>query len=358
MTRRTEPSDLVPLILDFVEKARPFAVVTVLQADGSTPVSGGAKAIIEADGTIHGTVGGGMVEAEAQRRACEAVRSGIPVVFDFDLRGDGVRSLSPICGGSMRLLVDPSPSRSHAEYRAAAEALARRERGLWLTVLPRRDALVKVEFVREVDLVRYQGDCDRRELLACLANEKSALVVSPAPVAREVFVEPLVPRPVLMIVGGGHVGQAVAALADLVGFEIVIIEDRPEFADPRLFPPGTKTRCGDVAGEIAAFPTGQDTFIVIVTRGHQQDGAALRACIRRPAAYLGMIGSRRKVPLIRQEFLDSGWATTEEFARVHAPIGFDIGAITVPEIAASIVAQMIAVRRKGAASRTPDVRSP
>ena len=92
---------------------------------------------------------------------------------------------------------------------------------------------------------------------------------------------------------------------------------------------------------------------MIVTRGHQQDAAALRACIRRPAAYIGMIGSRRKVPLVRRQFLDSGWATAEEFDRVYAPIGLDIGAVTVPEIAASIMAQIIAVRRKGAVPRRP-----
>jgi len=91
--------------------------------------------------------------------------------------------------------------------------------------------------------------------------------------------------------------------------------------------------------------------VVIVTRGHQQDAEALAACLRRPAAYIGMIGSRRKVSLLRREFLANGWAKPEEFDRVYAPIGLDLGAATVPEIAASIVAQLIAVRRRGAASR-------
>jgi xanthine dehydrogenase accessory factor len=169
----------------------------------------------------------------------------------------------------------------------------------------------------------------------------------------EVFIEPLIPKPVLLIVGGGHVGQATAAQAALLGFEIVVFEDRPEFVHPKLFPPETTTRCGAVAEELAAFPVHQDTFIVLVSRGHQQDSVALRACIRRSAAYIGMIGSRRKVPLVRRQFLQNGWATAEEFDRVYAPIGLDLGAISVPEIAASIVAQMIAVRRKGAASKMP-----
>jgi xanthine dehydrogenase accessory factor len=90
-----------------------------------------------------------------------------------------------------------------------------------------------------------------------------------------------------------------------------------------------------------------DTFIVLVTRGHQQDSEALRACIGQPAGYIGMIGSLRKVALLRQQFLEQGWATAKEFDRVFAPVGLDIGAVTVPEIATSVLAQIVSVRRRG-----------
>ncbi|MCZ7639802.1 MAG: XdhC family protein [Verrucomicrobia bacterium] len=96
---------------------------------------------------------------------------------------------------------------------------------------------------------------------------------------------------------------------------------------------------------MAAFPVNPDTYIVLVTRGHRHDAVALEACIHRPAAYLGMIGSERKVGMVKRDFLQSGKATPAEWARVFAPIGLDIGAQTVPEIAASIIAQLIAVRR-------------
>ena len=155
----------------------------------------------------------------------------------------------------------------------------------------------------------------------------------------------------LLIIGGGHVGQALAAQASLVGFEIVVIEDRPEFARTRLFPKDVKICCGQIPDEITSFPVDRSTFIVLVTRGHQQDSAALRACIRRPAAYIGMIGSRRKIPLLRRQFLQNDWASPEEFDRIHAPIGIDIGAITPAEIAVSIVAQLISVRREGHTTR-------
>jgi xanthine dehydrogenase accessory factor len=150
----------------------------------------------------------------------------------------------------------------------------------------------------------------------------------------------------LLIVGGGHIGQALARQAILVGFDVVVLDDRPEFTDPALFPEGVATRCGDIREEVEASAIGRDTYIVIVTRGHKHDAEALEACIHAPAAYIGMIGSKRKVALMRQDFIESGLAGEEEFGRVFAPVGLDIGAVTVPEIAASIVAQLIEVRRK------------
>jgi len=353
MKRPTEPGALTATILDLIAEGRPFAIATVLKADHSTPVQAGAKAIIEADGTIHGTVGGGTVEAETQRLAKWVVRTGNPVVFDFDLAGPGVDEPSAICGGAMRLLVSPSSAASHEDYRRASAALARRERGIWLTLLwPGSELKLEARFIAAAELGTHQGFPEAEVLRTSLAKEIPILLNSP-PTGEEkqfeVFIEPLIPKPVLVIVGGGHVGQATAAQAALLGFEIAVIEDRPEFVHPKLFPPGTTTRCGPIAEELAVFPIHQDTFIVLVTRGHQQDSIALRACIRRPAAYVGMIGSRRKVPLVRQQFLENRWATASEFERVYAPIGLDLGAITVPEIAASIVAQIIAVRRKGAA---------
>jgi xanthine dehydrogenase accessory factor len=356
-TRGTEPGDWVATILASIESGRPFAVATVLQADHSTPVKAGAKAVIEADGTIHGTVGGGAVEAEAQQRARLAVQSGSPLLFEVGLRGPGGDDARPICGGSMRLLVDPTAAPSQVEYRRAADALATRERGLWLTALRQQGSLVvEAHYVAERDFASVGGFPGADALRSCLAEETPELFAAPASPGSErveVLAEPLVPRPVLLVVGAGHIGQAVAAHAGLLGFEIVVIDDRPEFADPTLFPPGVTIRCGEVAREVAAFPVHEDTFIVLVTRGHQHDAAALRACIRRPAAYIGMIGSRRKVPLVRRQFLEAGWATAAEFDGVYAPIGLDLGAVTVPEIAASIVAQIVAVRRKGTAPRMP-----
>jgi xanthine dehydrogenase accessory factor len=358
-------------VVQRIDRAEPFALAVVLRAEGSTPCKAGAKAIVDATGAIEGTVGGGAVEAEVQRRAIEAIRSSSGQVFDFSLHGGE----GPVCGGSMRVLIDPSAAQHRAAHAAAAEALGRRARGVLLTTVARREPkthpsegqaagagqtvdvphlTVSVRFLEEPAIARESDFPGAARLRAVLDGQQASWFdagVAPDGTLQEVLVEPLIPRPVLLIVGGGHVGQALAALAGAVGFEIAVIDDRPEFADPERFPSGTTTRCGKIADEVAGFPIGPDTFIVLVTRSHEQDAEALAACLHRPAAYLGMIGSRRKVAHLRRAFLESGRATAEEFDRVYAPIGLDLGAVTVDEIAVSILAQLIAVRRRGMAPR-------
>jgi xanthine dehydrogenase accessory factor len=315
-----------------------FALVTVLSTSGSTPQQAGAKAIVEESGLVWGTVGGGLVEAEARRIAVETCRAQRHAVFEFHADSARAQESGAICGGSMRLLVDPTAAKNRASYMQAAVALEGRARGDLVTTI--RDAEVSVQW-RPADPGCRPGPGSTP------ASTGPTLRAGPAGDA-EIFVDPVIPRPLLVIVGGGHVGQALAALATVIGFDVTVIDDRSEFTAPVLFPPGVKTRCGRVADELAALSIDADTYVVIVTRGHQQDAEALAACIHGPAAYLGMIGSRRKVALIRESFLESALATEEEFGRVFAPIGLEIGAVTVPEIATSIAAQLIAVRRNKA----------
>ena len=279
-------------------------------------------------------------------------------MFDFNLVGEAVEGAEPICGGTMRVLVDPVAALRHPAYAAAAQARQRRQRGVLLTIVrghkaPEIDKAPEIEvlFLRRKRNPRRNDLSPADALCSALARVETALFVKQAPQEGErleVLVEPLVPNPLLVIAGGGHVGQALALQADLVGFDILVIDDRAEFTAADLFPEGTTTRCGPIAEEFARLAAGDDTYIVIVTRGHRHDAEALAACLKKPAAYIGMIGSRRKVGMMRKEFIDSGRATAAEFDRVYAPIGLDIGSLTVPEIAASITAQLIAVRRKGA----------
>jgi len=358
MSANRPPQDIRQAIVELCDRGCEFAVAVVLRAEGSTPCKAGAKAIIDGRGTIlHGTIGGGAIEAEALRRAVEAIRAGRPAVFDFQMEGAAVEDSEPMCGGMMRVLVAPVGARHREGYAAAAAARRSRERGVLLTAIRGLgEPDVAVRFLAEQAIPAEIGFPGAEAIRSALEREEAEFLVPESPEGGErleVLIEPMIPRPALLIVGGGHVGQAVAIQASLVGFEVVVIDDRPEFTAPELFPDGVATRCGRIDEEISASSIGADTFIVIVTRGHQHDAEALAACIHRPAAYIGMIGSRRKVARMRQDFISSGRAAAGEFDRVYAPIGLDIGAVTVPEIAASIVAQLVAVRRKGSAPRMP-----
>ena len=130
----------------------------------------------------------------------------------------------------------------------------------------------------------------------------------------------------------------------MLDFEITVIDDRPEFANPENIPFANHIVVDDIGKAISRIDKSRDTFIVIVTRGHKDDGDALRACIDSDAAYIGMIGSKSKVALKRMEFIEKGWATPEQWDKIHAPVGVDIRSKTVEEIAVSIAAQLIQVK--------------
>lgn len=344
--------DIHRKVVEFIDSGVSFAAAVVLRADGSTPQKAGARALIDAAGRIFGTVGGGLVEAEARRRAIEACRSKRPDVFDFNLDDAHATDGGPICGGSMRILIDPTAAKDRACHAQATDALRQRRRGVLLTSVHSAPPpeVTTMRWFAEDEIPADAGFPGADAVRCCLAGETPRLFVRDSASSEggsEVLVEPVVPKPRLLIVGGGHVGQALARQAVPVGFDVTVLDDRPEFADRDLFPEGVTVRRGDVPTEIAEFPVAEDTYVVLVTRGHKHDAAALAACIHAPAAYVGMIGSRRKVALVRESFIQSGLADEAQFDRVFAPIGLDIGAVTVPEIAASITAQLIAVRRKG-----------
>jgi xanthine dehydrogenase accessory factor len=158
------------------------------------------------------------------------------------------------------------------------------------------------------------------------------------------YTEEIGPPPTLVIAGAGHVGQALGELAAKLDFNIVAIDDRVDFASEQRFPSAKQRIVGDIEAELRRFPINAGTYIVIVTRGHRHDGQALHAVIDSPAKYIGLIGSKSKIKLIHDDLTAKG-VPADKLARVHAPIGYNIGAVSVPEIAVSIAAELIAVRR-------------
>ena len=160
----------------------------------------------------------------------------------------------------------------------------------------------------------------------------------------EVFVEPVLPPALLYIFGAGHVAYSLYQVAQIAGFETTVIDDRESYANRERFPDARDVIAEDFEKTCETLQISEAAYIVIVTRGHRDDMRVLRWAVNTPARYVGMIGSRRKVITIYKELEKEGIALNK-FENVHAPVGLEIGAITPEEIAVSIVAEMITIRR-------------
>src|SRR3990172_713708 len=164
------------------------------------------------------------------------------------------------------------------------------------------------------------------------------------------------PQATLVIVGGGHIGKALATIGDLCGFSVVVVDDRPDYANQERFPEADRVVCGDFAEVLGGLPIDSNTYVVTVTRGHKHDEESLRQVVRRGgAAYVGMIGSRRRVAAVLQHLIDDG-LDPEAVRRVHTPIGLDIGAQTPEEVAVAIMAEVVQVRRGGSGRPMREVK--
>lgn len=337
-----------PKLLEILVNDKGLALATIIEASGSTPQVQGAMAIFAAHGLVAGTVGGGLLEGRVQAIAVECLGDKRARLAEFRLDADPADQEGAICGGSVSVLADPLLADAQPVFERAFQATRRRRPGVLLTVIhPLGGEFVHVarEWLPESDFSEpsrpYAKIIQESELGEILAAGKPKL-------SRyedfSIFAEPVWPLPRLIIAGAGHVGKAVAHLGSLLDFEVTVIDDRQEFANKTNVPEADIIVVGEIAAAVREIPDSPDNYFVIVTRGHRHDAEALRSSIGRRAAYIGMIGSRTKIALMRREFLEKGWTTEEEWDRVRAPIGLEIRSKTVEEIAVSIAAELVLVR--------------
>lgn len=364
----------------FAEAGEPVATATVIAARGSTPREVGARMIVRKDGSLVGSVGGGCGEAQVFWEAVRVLEEGRPRICEVDLTGE-MNDLSPTnCGGVMDVFVDCW----RWDHRAAAglpdldvvrrlrEVDTARRRIAWLVTVadPGGEAAVPAgaKWLVEPDgglqgaAPAGLGPVLSGLAAAALASGESRLTwLRPAGSTWErgeegrglgVFVEVLAPPPELVIVGAGHIALPLAQLGKLLDFEVTVLDDRSAFASRERFPEAETVLVGPVEAVLAARPIGPSTYLVLVTRGHQHDEAALRTVIASPAAYIGMIGSRRRVKEVFRH-LESAGVPAHLISRVHAPIGLRIGAETPSEIAVAIAAELVQVRRSIGAAAAP-----
>ncbi len=343
--------DVLRQLQEDIQNRRPVAYTALVETRGSTPQKAGARMLVYPDGSQAGTLGGGCVEAEVKRRALRLLDEGNVELLTFQLDDNYGWDDGLICGGRMKMLVDPiRPDEDVDYFRILDESL--------VAGTPCTEAVI-------INSESAGGGCEGDRFLVdadgnCLASRGS--VTSPpagliehlkpilerprAYVAGGVSFLPFLQRCRLLIVGGGHVGQRVAEMAADVDFDVWVVDDREEYCNLDRFPRAKRLIVGDIDTALSGLEIDHRTFCVIVTRGHNHDEEALYHLAETSASYVGMIGSRRKIKLIFDDLLAEG-ISREALQRVHAPLGFDIGSQTVPEIAISIVAELIAHRNLG-----------
>ncbi|MEI6083646.1 MAG: XdhC family protein [Verrucomicrobiota bacterium] len=304
------------------------ALAVLIESKGSTPQKAGAKALFFPDGRVVGTLGGGCLEAEARTKALRALDTGELQTFRAVLDDDFGWDDGLICGGSVRIFIQPNPP--------PIPAVPPRQRAVLITDL--RDGSRSV-------VGAASPPRPAQEDLGGDAAPTESWTYSQPHTLGDLFHEPMLPNPTLIICGAGHLGEAVAKLAAWSGFTVTVLDDRPDYAKRQRFPDAHEIIVDDPSTAIRRLPVDADTYIALVTRGHRHDALVLREVIHSSAAYIGMIGSKRKLRTVMEGFLAEGVATAEDFRRVHSPMGVPIGSTSVEEIAVSIVAELIAVRR-------------
>ena len=321
------------------------ALATVAKRHGSLPMSATAKMLVTASGARFGTVGGGCLEAEIIERALTVIERRVPAISEHSLNAELAGDYGLTCGGTAVMFIEPVFADEHlaAIYDEAAAVLARGDRATMVTALdwptsPRK-AIVSAHGV--------VGASDAR--ISAAVDSFDARREEPLWSGAE-LVERLAGAPRLVVFGGGHVGARVAEAAAFAGWRVTIVDDRAEFADGSRLPFAERTVVCDFHALPATLGIDEDTYVVVATRGHQHDAMIVEQLAPLRTRYLGMLGSRRKVALT-WELLERAGVSPDALSTIHAPVGFAIGADTPAEIAISIVAEMIAVRRENSRRR-------
>ena len=306
-----------------------LALVTVVASTGSTPRSSGAKMAVRSDGSIIGTVGGGLAEAMACKKGAALIGLGDAAAEKLfvDMTQELAANSDMICGGGLTMLLETvEPSGPCAAAYAEVDELMRK--GVCSVLSTRFEETDTLRAVNHIVLKEDGGNetvFEEREMDVLLAES----MVPPAP---------------LYIFGAGHVSLFTARVAAMVGFRTVVLDDRADFANRERFPEADEVVVLDsLEHAFDGLDVGEDAFIVVVTRGHLHDRNVLAGALRTPAKYVGMIGSKKKRDKIYDSLMEDGF-TQADIDRCHSPIGLTIGAQTPEEIAVSINAELIQAR--------------
>lgn len=344
-----------------LEAGRSMVLARIIRQHGSAPRRTGTMMLVLADGSILGTIGGGILEKTVIQKAPVVLENQRTTLMDFDMSADDAAVDGMLCGGSAVVCLEPisadDPEASKL-FPAIVQVLRNGLTGVLLTRIGDESGsgtcarlfiagngerwgtlggtLGEELSIDEADIDKQSTDWlkIRYPALRSLTGKNEDL-----------FIHPIRPPDTLYIFGAGHISTALAPLAKHVGFEVIIIDDRPDFASRQRFPAADDVMTLPFSEAFQHIDITATTYLVIVTRGHAHDRDVLHLAVNQPCAYIGMIGSRKKRDAIYQWLTNHG-ISEDRLAGVHCPIGLDLGAQTPEEIAVSIVAELIQVRNQ------------
>jgi xanthine dehydrogenase accessory factor len=313
------------------------------------------------DNSFVGTIGGGILEKRVLDEAETVISSLTPSLLSYKMRGQDLESMEMICGGDVDIFLEPifPDNLNHLQiFKEIMEIIRRGGAGILATVvdpghwnqnqIPKmfmKSNGDKIGSLLEIDEIENNIQSRMEQIIESMQAEvinyrdRDGNTLS-------VFLEPVISDPVVYVFGGGHVSKQIVPLADLVGFSVVVIDDRPEFSMPENFPSAKKVITCPFDNVMEKIEVDESSYLIIVTRGHQHDKEVLAQSLDTPAKYIGMIGSKRKRLIIYDKLLNEGY-TQEQLDSVYSPIGMEINAETPEEIAVAIVAELIKVRAGG-----------
>jgi len=324
--------ELLPEILEWQAAGEQVALATVVRVVGSAPRPVGAKMIVSSSGRMAGSVSGGCVETTVFEEMMAVLKGGPPRNLHFGITEDMIWDVGLACGGTIDVFVTLLDG---ALVAALTDCLEEGQACALATVLsgPQMGAMALIR--SDGTMADWQNAEVTRLAQGMLARRAEMGVIHPLAPEVEAFIEPFLPPPVLIIIGGVHVGIPLCHFAKELGFQVTVVDPRAQFANRERFPDADEVLLEWPDEALAHLEIDEASYIVVLTHDPKIDEPTLAAALKTKAAYIGAIGSR-KTHADRFGRMAKWGISAQELERVYAPIGLDLGGRTPSETALSI----------------------